>query len=181
MKGVVFVALADMIQSRYGYKYWNEVVTESKVESNGIYTSAESYDDKEVFQLIDVLTFKMKEKSENVLKLFGLYLLKYYSSRYPQYFENKNLEEFLSSINDLHRLEIKKLTPDSRPPVVVVNKFDEKLEIIYKSDRKLCSLAFGLIKGASHFFNEPIELKECNCMKHGHSECVFELTYKKVA
>lgn len=47
MKGAVFVALSEMMQENYGHRFWNEVIEKSKLESQGVYTSAETYKDEE--------------------------------------------------------------------------------------------------------------------------------------
>lgn len=56
MKGVVFVALSEMIQNNYGHRTWNDIVDQSNLESKGEYTTTETYNDEEALALLKVIS-----------------------------------------------------------------------------------------------------------------------------
>lgn len=179
MKGVVFVALGEMIQDKFGHRIWNEIIVESNLESEGIYTTAESYKDEEAIKLLNTISYKLKKKKSDVLKLFGIFLIKYFQNKMPHFFLNKNFDSFLDSIGSVVHLEIKKLSPENTPPQINTLRIDNKTtHVFYKSNRKLCALAIGLIKGASHIFNENIEVGHLKCMHEGHEECELVIIKK---
>lgn len=178
MKGVVFVALSEMIQNNYGYRTWNEIIDQSNLESEGVYTTTESYNDEEAVKLLQVISQKLNKRSSDVLKLFGLYLIKFFNRRYPQFFESKNLTDFLLSIESIIHVEIKKISPGCAPPNIKAKVIDdETLVVYYSSSRKLCSLAIGLIKGSSKIFGEKIDIEHGICMHDGNDHC--ELIVRK--
>ncbi|MDO9181264.1 MAG: heme NO-binding domain-containing protein [Bacteriovorax sp.] len=179
MKGVVFVALAEMIQGKYGHRTWNEIIEKSQVESAGVYTAAETYKDEEALQLLAVISEKLSARSDEVLSIFGIFLIKYFKKKYPQFFETNNFPDFLCSIDNIVHVEIKKLAPDSIPPKVLATIIDSNhITVVYFSKRKLCYLAKGLIKGASHIYGVNAEVEQTKCMHNGHEHCEFLIKIK---
>lgn len=173
MKGIVFVALAEMVQERYGFKAWNDLIESSNLESNGIYTNSMSYDDKEALILLEKISTKLNKSQSDVLKIFGIFLMKYFIKRYPQYFQTDDFISFMMLVEGKIHADLKIVSTESRPPLIKCKVIEEKkvISVIYKSDRKMCSLAIGLIKGASHHFLENIEIEHLKCMHDGHDEC----------
>ena len=49
--------------------------------------------------------------------------------------------------------------------------------MVYASERKLCSLAEGLITGASGHYGERVRIMQLECMHRGDSRCVFEIEF----
>lgn len=116
MKGVVFLALSEMIQGMYRHKVWNEFLDESKVPSGGIYTSTEIYDDNEADLLLNLISEKLKKKKTDILFVFGLFLIKYFKRKYPQKFKHEYFVDFMSSVGDIVHVEIEKINPSCTPP-----------------------------------------------------------------
>lgn len=174
MKGIIYVVLADMIQEKYSLREWNEIVDKADVKSKGIYTAAANYDDEEAFSLLKVICEKYNKTSENVLKIFGLYLMKKFHAKYPHFFEQKDLFEFLIKIDSEAHHEFKKISPDSKTPKLlgkIINSHE--MILFYHSERKLCHLAEGLIKASSVIFNTAIDIEHRACMHNNHECCEF--------
>jgi hypothetical protein len=178
MKGVVFVALEDLVQERFGLSKWNKIIRDSKIKSEGIYTRGEFYDDKELFSLLEFMSIELKKKKENLQMIFGVFLIKYFYKQYPLLFVNHTFDTFLLSINNIVHSEIKKLNAEASPPEIQYDP--ETKEIIYKSNRKLCFLAYGLIKGSAEIFNYSITLQhdDNECMLKGCNHCKFIIKEK---
>ena len=51
--------------------------------------------------------------------------------------------------------------------------------MIYRSQRKLCALAEGLIEGAAEQFGETVTIRHPQCMHRGDEHCRLELTFAK--
>lgn len=172
MKGVVFVALAEMMQNNYGHRTWNDILEKSQLESQGIYTVAETYKDEEAIKLLQVISVKLNKSSDDVLKLFGFFLFFYFSKHYPHFFHAKKFSDFLLSVDEIIHTEIKKISPSSNPPQIkatIIN--DHNINVSYSSNRKLCSLAIGLIKGAAKMYGHSVVVEHLQCMHDGHQKC----------
>nr|BDT27436.1 heme NO-binding domain-containing protein [Bacteriovorax sp. HI3] len=180
MKGVVFIALSSMIQQLYGHRVWNEFLDESGVESQGIYTSTEIYDDKESQLLLDTISRKLGKEQGEILHAFGTYLIKYFYRLYPQLFDHVNFLSFMRSIDSNVHPEIEKISPRLIPPVVqVVSSNENGFSIKYSSKRKLCHLAHGLIAGAAKIYKEDVVIRHISCMREGRDCCMFEVLYRR--
>jgi hypothetical protein len=73
--------------------------------------------------------------------------------------EKSNLFTFLDSIEKYIHPEVLKLYPEAELPTFkaeINNKAEMTLH--YMSSRKLSDLAIGLIKGASKYFNETVDI-----------------------
>lgn len=64
--------------------------------------------------------------------------------------------------------------PGATPPVLETLRLDPgELQLIYRSPRRLCGLARGLIRGMAHHLGEPAEIEETSCMHRGDPFCSF--------
>ncbi len=179
MKGIIFVALSEMIQEMYGHKTWNEFLSDSNAPSKGIYTSTEIYEDKEATELLTVISRKLEKSPNDILYIFGIFLIRYFHKKYPSFFQDLSFVGFLESVDGRIHVEMQKLSPGSTPPLVKVISTDEKnIQIHYRSKRKLCSLAHGLLRGASKIYQVEINITHTLCMHKGNDYCEFQCTYK---
>lgn len=176
MKGVIFVALGELIQSKFGIEEWDNAIENSNLQSEGIYTAGKFYDDSEIVSILTYLSKRLNKNPKKLLYIFGIYLIKFFYLKYPSYFKTARFETFLSEIDRIIHTEILKIYPELAPPRII---FDEKTNIvIYKSKRKLCFLAMGLIKGASTIYNTNIYISHGNkCLNNGDDYC--EIIIKK--
>ena len=49
----------------------------------------------------------------------------------------------------------------------------------YRSPRKMCSFAEGLLLGAADHFGERLTIAQPACMKRGDDHCVLEITFSR--
>jgi len=55
--------------------------------------------------------------------------------------------------------------PGAQPPVLdAIRVSDDELHLLYSSDRKLCKLAIGIIKGLADHYQEVIQIHQDSCM-----------------
>ncbi len=157
MKGIVFTEFLEMVESRFGYEMVDNIIEESKLESNGIYTSIGTYHHSEIVLLLTNLSAKTKIDSLVLLKAFGEYLFDTFLKTYPQFFQAEdNAFDFLKSIDSHIHVEVKKLYPDATlPKFDTAQKEDGTLIMIYKSERKMAALAEGLIEKSIAYYKHP--------------------------
>ena len=76
-------------------------------------------------------------------------------------------------------IEVLKLYEDATPPKFIFkNPSPDKLILEYKSKRKLCLFAKGLIVGVADHYNHPIEYKQIKCLHNDDESCIFELKFR---
>jgi predicted hydrocarbon binding protein len=180
MKGIVFVALSEMVQEKFGHGFWNETISKANLPSEGIYTSAENYDDSEALSLLTVISSKLSKAPDEILKIFGIHLINSFHLRYPKFFNGNTYLSFLKSVDLVIHVELKKIYPETNlPKIFVTNEStEENIVVYYYSKRKMCSLAHGLMKGAAGIFNKQVRIVHEKCVLKGDEDCIFHITTK---
>ncbi len=172
MKGVVFNVLEDMVINKCGMQTWNDVLDE-QVSATGIYTAGESYPDEELFGLVESVAAKLEMPMGEVVGAFGVYMFHQLAAKYPVFLDQSdNLRDFLISVESVIHIEVRKLYESPNLPNFSYDESrDDQLIMQYKSPRKLCVLAEGLVRGASEYYNTPIEIDHPVCMHKGSDHC----------
>lgn len=175
MKGAVFIALNELIESQHGIDTWELLLAKVKPQCSGIYISTEDYPDADIQKFVLEISALLNVPSTDVTKLFGHYLFSELNNKFPMFSKaSKDLFSFLNSIEDVIHKEVRKLYENpSLPKLDCKYISNDTLEIEYRSPRKLCYLAEGLILGASEFYHTKITLDHTGCMHEGKDHCTL--------
>ncbi len=173
MKGMVFLAVNDLVESQFGIQAWEEILNQVSPECGGIYTSTEDYPDEDVVKYVLAISEKLGVDPTDVTRTFGTFLFGELNKKYDIFTKvSPGLFEFLSSIENVIHKEVRKLYHNPSLPTVecqVINDMD--LRMRYVSPRKLCFLAEGLILGAAEHYGDTITLTHDVCMHKGDDHC----------
>ncbi|MBP0047376.1 heme NO-binding domain-containing protein [Marinobacterium sp. AK62] len=176
MKGVVFNILEEMVLEEKGMEAWNEILSRTQAAS-GVYTSAISYPDEELFALVGTVSDYLEIPAQSVVKAFGEYMFGALAERYPVFIERcPDLFSFLDSIDSVIHVEVNKLYQNPGLPRIRCERTAEhQLLMYYFSERKLCMLAEGLTFGAARRYGDTVEIRHRQCMHDGADQCVLEV------
>jgi len=178
LRGIVFTLLVEMLEEQQGLAFLNSVLAEADLPSGGAYTSGGNYELSELSEILNCLERRLDIPVEFLLRNYGEYMLPRLALMFPNFFEVENLKTFLLSIDRRIHVELKKLYPNSSLPSFNYQDTGEKgLTIYYRSSKKLCFLAEGLIEGAAKHFNSECSLIHSTCMHRGDANCTFELEF----
>lgn len=171
MKGVVFNILEEMVIEKCGMSTWNDILQERSLD--GVYTSAESYPDEELFSLVETISQKTEIPMATLIGAFGEFLFDGLVKKHPVFTDSEDtLKGFLKSIHGVIHMEVRKLYENpSLPHFKYEDLSDNELLMRYTSPRKLCILAEGLIRGAANYYNAQIEIDHPVCMHKGDDHC----------
>lgn len=178
MKGVIFNVLEEMVEDNYGMAVWNEILDEAE-QHEGIFIAGQSYADETLFQFVQIICDKLQQPSDIVVAAFGEYLFSKLVERHKVLIEGQtDLDAFLKSIDSIIHVEVGKLYVDPNLPSIECFDIDtKKMTMRYRSPRKLCPLAEGLIRGASSYFEQAIKITHTTCMHKGSDHCDLEIEY----
>lgn len=178
MKGMVFTEFLEMVEDQFGFETADKIVSEADLESGGVYTAVGTYGHQEMVQLVTNLSKESEIKIPDLLQAFGVHLFGQFAKGYGRFFaESQDAFTFLSGIENYIHIEVKKLYPDAELPTFEIQRFGEnKMEMVYKSERGFADFAEGLIKGCVQHFQEVVEI-ERESIK-GPNEVKFTLTRK---
>lgn len=179
MQGSIFTGFADMVIEQQGMAIWDEVLTRVNPDSGGIYTAAKQYHDAELIQMVEQLSDLTGLTMEVLLVEFGKFLFKrLYNNSPADISAITDLRTFLLAIDSVIHAEVKRLHRDAYLPVFEYADGDNgDLIMFYHSKRMLCTVAEGLILGASELFNGAITFHHPQCMHKGAERCQFVIEF----
>lgn len=177
MKGIVFTEFLEMVESKFGLETTDNIIENSNLPSDGVYTSVGTYDFNEMISLITSLSDEVKIPIDDLIYTFGLYLFTSLGKAHPEVIENYNSPiGLLYSIEDHIHVHVKKLYPEAELPTFkILEKTDTSISMIYASSRGLYRLAHGLMEKCFQHFNSSAEI-EYELLKEDGTEVKFDIT-----
>jgi hypothetical protein len=156
MKGVVFTEFLEMTEARFSLAVVDRVLTEVAPASRGQYTSVGTYPHEELVALLAELSTQTGIATPVLLKEFGAHLLKRFVQSHPAFFEAApNAFALLASVEGYIHVEVRKLYPDAELPSLTFTQIDsERVQLDYRSPRRLADLAEGLIVACAEHYGE---------------------------
>ena len=176
MKGVVFNLLEQLVARDFGEDTWDALLDASGLD--GVYTSLGSYPDEHLAELVSAASDALAMPADDVVIWFGRNALPLFAGRYPQLFEpHDSARSFVLTLNDIIHPEVRKLYPGADVPEFDFDARDGLLVMGYRSPRKLCSFAEGLLLGTADHYGERLTIEQPYCMKRGDDQCVVEIAF----
>lgn len=177
MKGVVFNLLEQIVTRDYGENVWDDVLDAAGLE--GAYTSLGSYGDGELTRLVDSASAALQIPPDEIVRWLGRNALPLFAISHPAFFERHcTARTFVLTLNDIIHPEVRKLYPGADVPVFeFASAPNGDLVMGYRSPRKMCTFAEGLLEGAGEHFGERLVIEQPRCMKRGDERCVIEIAF----
>ncbi len=177
MKGIIFNLLQETVSHEYGADTWDALLETTGLD--GAYTSLGNYPDEQLVALVGAASAALKLPADAVVRWFGGRALPILARKYPAFFQrHRSTRSFILTLNGIIHPEVRKLYPGADTPDF---EFDasspEVLVMTYRSKRKLCALAEGLIEGAAHEFHETVHIEHPECMHRGDPHCRLDLAF----
>ncbi len=154
MKGIVFTEFLDLVEEKFGLEMVDQIIEQSDLPSNGVYTSIGTYSFSEMLQLIQNLSTNTGLSIDQLLLVYGEHFFNVIENSYPGLLATyKDPIEMLSSIENHIHIEVRKIYPDAELPTFeVLEKSDQHLIMIYKSSRAMHHFGLGLMNRTfAHF------------------------------
>lgn len=181
MKGIVFNLLESIVTREHGLATWDALLERTKLD--GTWTSLGTYADEELNKLVGAASSALSIPAAEVVRWFGRQALGLFVERYPQFFEpHTTTRGLLLTLNNIIHPEVRKLYPNADVPEFDFDtSSDEILLVGYRSHRKLCAFAIGLIEGTAAHYGERATVEHRTCMLNGDPQCLLAVQTLKVA
>lgn len=162
MKGIVFTEFLEMVEDVFSDEVAEGIIDSADLPSGGVYTSVGSYSHVEMVKLVTELSKTVNKDSEFLVNAFGKHLFGRFHALYPKFFEDVNDSfHFLSNIEDVIHVEVKKLYPEAELPSFTYERPGlDTLVMTYSSIRPFGDLAHGLIEGCIEHYGEKINIEK---------------------
>ena len=160
MKGLVFTELIDMIEDKFGLEIADAMIEKAALPHNGAYTGVGTYPHSEMVTLVNILSESTGISTSQLYQVYGEHLFTRFRALYGHFFDAKqNAFDFLDSIDQYIHKEVKKLYPDAQlPEFNTIEKSENRMIMVYKSERKMSDFAYGLIKGCMAYYDEKASI-----------------------
>lgn len=181
MKGMIFNHFEGMITHVLGADAWERLLAESPLETcEGYFVGPKTYPDADLFALVTTASKITGQPIDELLTAFGRYLFPALVGQYPMFVKpGMTAKSLLLSVDKVIHVEVRKLHPDTILPTLrYEDPAADRLTILYRSPRRLCDLAGGLIEAVGSHFKETIEQHHPQCMKRGDESCRIECTFR---
>ena len=155
MKGIVFTEFLDLVEEKFGLEMVDAIISQSKLESKGVYTSIGTYSFSELLQLLQNLQTKTGISIDNLLLIYGEHFFSVIETNYKDLLSSYNDPiEMLASINNHIHVEVRKIYNDAELPTFIIKeKTKQTLILIYKSSRSMHHFGLGLMNKTFEHFN----------------------------
>lgn len=174
MQGVIFDELEKYVVRELGQTGLARI-RDLTGRGNGGYQFDRAYPDDEMFVMLRGLVEATRRPPQEIVEEFGEVLASALFDVYGFLIDPRwSFLEFLLNTETVIHGGVKLNTPGAKPPLIqALRSGPESVQISYRSKRRLCPLAKGIIRGAAAHYNVAIVLTENLCMLRGDSECVI--------
>lgn len=172
MHGLIHLQLQRFVESRHGAEGWRELNRRAGLESQVI-TALQSYPDEHVTRLVTEAVGLTGMPAAELLEAFGRFLAPVYLSVYGSLVKPdwRTLELLENTERTMHRV-VRVRQPGAAPPELSVERTSPKEVLVtYGSQRRLCAVARGIIRGVAEHYAEQVQLSERTCMLRGGDAC----------
>ena len=162
MYGLIHKALESMVRKQYGEATWEEILSNSEVDSDSFLTMR-AYHDEVTFALVGAVSEHLNLGLDECLEAFGEYwLMEFAPKNYNMLLKSAGREaiEFLGNLDDMHD-QISSAFTEFKPPSFVLEEISKSVHLLhYRSSRKgLESFVVGILKGLRKRFETDIEIE----------------------
>jgi hypothetical protein len=166
MKGVIFTEFLDLVEERFGLEMVDQIICQSRLDSQGVYTSIGTYNFYEFLQLLHNLSKNKSISINNLLEVYAAQIFSAMDAIHPKMLTsynnpvemiiamNQHIEIIFNTKNTLplKSLKVSAFTP--LPLFVIEEKTVDSLIIKYISHRGLQHFWLGLMHEMFKHFNE---------------------------
>ena len=178
VKGIVYNLLEACVSREYGDDTWDDLLHSADLD--GAYTSLGSYPDEDLYALVTAASGALGQPADAIVRWFGRNAMPLLAAQYPAFFTpHTGTRTFVLTLNDIIHPEVRKLYEGADLPTFsFAGSTDELLVMGYRSPRRLCAFAEGLLAGAADHYGEMIEINQPQCMLRGDEHCVLEIALR---
>ena len=162
MKGIIFTEFLEMVDTKFTPETTERIIERANVPSGCAYTTIGTYDHRELVQLVVELGKETGTKVPDLVRPYGFHLFERLVRTYPRFLSGiKDAFTFLEGLETIVHQEVRKLYSDAKPPRIICTRDGEqRMEVLYESERCLADAAHGLLLGCIDYFGEEIDVRQ---------------------
>lgn len=175
MHGLIFAELKKYVETKFDSKTWGALLEKAGLKGN-LYLAASIYPDRDLLSLVTTACQVTGLAPKEILEDFGDFIAPDLIRQYQFLIRPEwDLVDFLCNTEEtIHK--VLRFHAGVTPPRLVVKRVaDDRVTISYNSQRKMCGLLKGIVKGAARHYNKEVGIMESSCMLQGDPECTVHV------
>jgi len=171
MHGIIHKSLKGFVETRMGDDAWEEIMEESGIEPK-LYLPVSHYPDEELHAIFGTLAERTDGTERALQRAFGAHLAPSLLDTFKAHVRDDwTTLDLLDNLETVYE-QIRTGSGETDPPALDTVRVDEDtVEITYRSDHRMCSLAKGIIDGIAGEFDETVTVREGACLLDGDDRC----------
>ena len=153
----------------------DKALKEFQLHPGVVFSPLEDVDDRIATGIVDQVGKLTSKSHKEIWALMdGEQNINTFSKNYPGFFRHESAYQFLKSMNDVHKIVMKRFQ-GAVPPILDITLLSHR-EIIftYRSKREMFDYLFGLISGVARYYKEEIKTE---VMEQKQGELLLKLTF----
>ena len=177
MHGLILAELQRYVETHVGSQAWNTVCRRAQTNTTA-YTHSGEYPEGDLGALVIAGSEILNVPINALLEDFGAFMVPDLMTVCSNHLKPEWRALDLLEHPERHRLLAERLTGRSiTPPVIRTERLSEReVRLVYGSDRRMCALTRGIIRGIFSHFREVGAVRESACMHKGAPHCVIYAT-----
>jgi hypothetical protein len=179
--GLVFTELVEMVEERFSTETADAMLAAAPASHGGAYTAVGYYSHEELVALVVKLSQLTGVVIPELVRAFGTHLLGRFTQLYPAIFaRHARFFDFVAAIDGEIHVEVRMLYPHAMLPRFEVLQCDAKrMRLLYRSPRRMESLALGLLDGLAAHYRQRCSIESQPWSDGTQEGTVFELVLQK--
>jgi hypothetical protein len=177
MHGLIFLQFQKFAQKQGCITDWECLLREAQLSIKS-YSPARAYPDEDMLALVSAASRLLNMPTGDVLEAFGEFIAPELIRLYGRLLspEWKTLD-LIENTEKLIHAAVRVGNPGAQPPVLdCIRSTQDEVQIVYSSDRQLCRVAKGIVKGVAQHYGETVHITEDACMLRGDPFCALQVT-----
>jgi len=160
MKGLIFTEFLELVEDKFGLVMVDKIIEQSELDSGGAYTAVGTYEFSEMLQLVTNLSHNTAIDVNDLFLVYAEHLFSVLVKTHPDLVKHyKDPMDLIASIENHIHVEVQKIYPDAQlPSFELEERTEDKMTIVYKSDKALYVLGKGLMLETFKLFNTPVTI-----------------------
>jgi hypothetical protein len=158
MKGIILTSFVGWVEQTRGLVTCDQMLTKAadQLSTGGAYTTVGNYPASELRSLAEALAEIEGTSSDVVMREFGTAAFAQLGALHPEWIaQMPDLMSMLGKIESIIHVEVRKLYPESMPPLIRARQDDDgTIAVTYDSHRDLVALCQGLLQGAAAHYGD---------------------------
>lgn len=161
MHGVVFNKLKQYVTEGFNAEIWSSIVTEAGLDGT-VFVPTKIYPDEHLGALVGAAVTLSGIDRETLLEDFGAFLAPHLLAMYGSMIPGEwRTEELLLNTEDTIHKVVRMKNPGAEPPRLEFERLEPGvLQLTYRSERRMSSLARGIMRGIATGYGEQLRISE---------------------